>query len=198
MSNKKQIWLLRHAETEWSVNGRHTGRTDIPLTPAGEERAKVLQKRLADKSFGLVLVSPLDRAKQTCRLAGLLDQAEEEPNLMEWDYGDYEGVKTVDIRKDVPGWTIWSAPVPNGETPEDVAARARHVIDRAMAADGDVALFSHGHFLRVLAATYLELPPQDGRFFELTTGTMCILGFEHEYRTIKLWNQAADLVPQGD
>ena len=185
----KQIWLLRHAQTEWSENGRHTGsRSDIPLTAEGEEMARELKPVVSERPFGLVLVSPMLRTRRTAELAGLLDQAEEDPDLLEWDYGDYEGITTKEIRKTVPGWTIWNDTCPNGETGEDVAARARHVIDRALAVEGDVALFSHGHFSRVLAATWLHLAPDSGQFFKLDTGTLCIFGYEHEYRVIKTWN----------
>lgn len=188
--NKKQIWLLRHAQTEWSENGRHTGsRSDIPLTDEGEENARLMRPTVSGHSFGLVLTSPLQRARRTAELAGVLDQAEEEPNLLEWDYGDYEGITTEKIRETVPGWTIWTHPCPGGETGEQVAARARNVIDRALAADGDVALFSHGHYLRVFTATWLEQSPHHGADFALGTGTICILGFEHEYRTILRWNE---------
>ena len=188
--NKKQIWLLRHAQTEWSENGRHTGsRSDIPLTDQGEEMARLMKPAVSGHSFGLVLTSPLKRARRTAELAGVLDQAQEEPGLLEWDYGDYEGITTAKIRETVPNWTVWTHPCPGGETGEQVAARARSVIDRALAADGDVALFSHGHYLRVLCATWLQLAPHNGADFTLGTGTICILGFEHEYRTILRWNE---------
>ena len=137
----KQIWLLRHAQTEWSMNGRHTGsRSDIPLTEEGEASALLMKPVVSRHEFGLVLTSPLQRALRTAELAGMIDQAREDPDLLEWDYGDYEGVTTAEIRKDVPDWTIWSGTCPDGETGEDVAARARRVIDRALAADGDVGL----------------------------------------------------------
>ena len=139
--------------------------------------------------FGLVLVSPMNRTRRTAELAGLLDGAQEDPDLLEWDYGDYEGITTAQIREQDPGWTIWTHPCPNGETGEQVAARARNVIDRALAAEGDVALVSHGHYLRVLCATWLHLAPQHGAGFALSTGTVCLLGFEHEYRTILHWNE---------
>lgn len=187
---RKQIWLLRHAQTEWSVNGRHTGsRSDIPLTEDGEASALLMKPVVSRHQFGLVLTSPLQRARRTAELAGVLDQARDDSDLLEWDYGDYEGVTTPEIRRNVPDWTIWSGTCPNGETGEDVAARARRVIDRALAADGDVALFSHGHYLRVLAATWLQLAPEHGADFALGTGTISVLGFEHEYRTIHRWNE---------
>ena len=188
--HSKRIWLLRHAQTEWSLNGRHTGsRSDIPLTPEGEEKARDLEPIVSKIDFGLVLVSPMKRTLRTAELAGLLDRAEREPDLLEWDYGDYDGVTTQEIRKTDPGWTVWTHSCPNGETGEQVAARARNVIDRAIAAEGDVALISRGHYLRVLCATWLHLAPQHGADFNLSTGTVSLLGFEHEYRTILHWNE---------
>lgn len=188
--SKKQIWLLRHAATEWSKNGRHTGTSDIPLLPEGEATAKAMRPTVEAHTFSLCLSSPMQRARRTAELMGFGDRIEIDPNLTEWNYGHYEGVTTKEIRETVPDWTVWTAPCPNGETGEDVAARARRVIDRALASDGDVALFSHGHFLRVLAATWLELAPHGGQFFKLDTGTLCILSFEHEYRVLKTWNAA--------
>ena len=184
----KEIWLLRHAATEWSRNGRHTGSTDIPLLPEGEETARQMRPVVEAHAFELCLSSPMQRARRTAELVGLGDRIEIDPNLKEWDYGDYEGITTKEIRKTVPGWTIFDGTCPNGETGEDVAARARHVIDRALSVEGDVALFSHGHFSRVLAATWLHLAPDMGRCFKLDTGTLCIFGYEHEYRVIKTWN----------
>ena len=140
-----EIWIIRHGETEWSANGRHTGRTDIPLTPAGRRRAAELPRLLGGREFAMVLTSPLRRAADTCRLAGYGDAAQTCDDLMEWDYGAYEGRTTMDIRREVPGWTVWSAPVPEGETLEGVRQRAQCVIDRALQAPGDVVLFAHGH-----------------------------------------------------
>ena len=185
---KKQIWLLRHAATEWSKNGRHTGVTDLPLLPDGEDVARRLRPVVDAHHFDLVLCSPLQRARRTAELLGLGDAAVIDADLHEWNYGDYEGITTKVIRETVPGWTVWSHPCPNGETGAQVAARAQHVIDRALAATGDVALVAHGHSLRVLAATWLGLPPEDGRLFDLGTGTYSVLGFEHEYRTVIRWN----------
>jgi probable phosphoglycerate mutase len=138
-----ELWLIRHGETEWSRSGAHTGRTDLPLTEAGREEAATIARHLAGKRFALVLTSPLQRALETCRLAGYGDVAHREPNLLEWDYGDYEGLSTADIRKKVPGWNLWLEGFPRGETIEQVAARARAAIDRATLANGDVALFAH-------------------------------------------------------
>ena len=155
----KEIVLVRHGETEWAKLGRHTGRTDIPLTDDGRAQAELAGRRLAGRDFALVLTSPLGRAFDTCRLAGLAGVAERDDDLLEWDYGEYEGRRTVDIRVDRPGWTLWDDGVPGGETASEVAARVDRVIDRAVAADGDVALFAHGHVLRVLGARWLGIEP---------------------------------------
>jgi broad specificity phosphatase PhoE len=184
-----ELWLVRHGETEWSRSGAHTGRTDLPLTGAGREEAAAIARRLAGKRFALVLTSPLQRALETCRLAGYGDAAHIEPNLLEWDYGDYEGRTTADIRNEVPGWNLWIAGFPRGETIDQVAARARAAIDRAWLADGDVALFAHGHILRVLTACWLALPPACGRLFALSTASLSTLGYEREARVITRWNQ---------
>lgn len=188
-NGRHQIWLVRHGETEWSRSGAHTGRTDIPLTPAGEKSAVELGRCLAGKQFALVLTSPLQRALETCKLAGFGDVARIEPDLREWDYGAYEGRTSAEIQKEVPGWSIWTSPVPQGETIEQVAARARHVIDLAVTAAGDVLLFSHGHLLRILTARWLGLAPEDGRLFALQTATISILGYERETRVITQWNR---------
>lgn len=184
------LWLIRHGETEWSRVGAHTGRTDVPLTQAGKQRAAAIGRYLNGRQFHLVLTSPLKRAHETCRLAGYADAAQIEPDLQEWDYGLYEGRSTAEIREKNPDWTIWKSDVPQGESIDQVAARARLVIDRT-AAHGEVALFAHGHFLRILAACWLELPPQTGRLFALGTASVSILGFERETRVITLWNQTA-------
>jgi len=184
-----ELWLIRHGETEWSRSGAHTGRTDLPLTEAGREEAATIARHLAGKRFDLVLTSPLQRALETCRLAGYGDVAHREPNLLEWDYGDYEGRTTADIRKEAPGWNLWIAGFPRGETIDQVAARARSVIDRAILADGDVALFAHGHILRILTACWLALPPACARLFALSTASLSTLGYERETRVITRWNQ---------
>ena len=183
------IWLIRHGETEWSASGRHTGRTDIPLTPVGEQQARALGRHLGGRPFALVLTSPLGRARETCRLAGYGNGAEVTDDLREWDYGIYEGRTTAAVRTEQPGWTIWTTPVPEGESVEQVGARARRVIARADAAGGDVALFAHAHILRILAACWIGLPPIDGRLLALGTASISILGYERETRVIQVWNQ---------
>jgi probable phosphoglycerate mutase len=182
------LWLIRHGETEWSLSGAHTGLTDIPLTPAGEQKARAIRDKVAGVHFAMVLTSPLLRARRTCELAGFGDQAQIEPNLVEWNYGDYEGRTTADIRKERPGWYLFRDGVPNGETVEQVGARARRVIERALTANGDVALFAHGHILRILAACWLELPPENGKLLVLGTAGIGTLGFEHATRVIDRWN----------
>ena len=182
------LWLIRHGETEWSLSGQHTGMTDIPLTEAGEEKARGIPEKLAGIKFAMVLTSPLVRARRTCELAGLGDQAQLEPDLVEWNYGDYEGRRTIDIRQDRPGWYLFRDGAPGGETAEQVGERAHRVIKRALTAGGDVALFGHGHILRVLAACWLDLPPEDGKHLVLGTAGMAMLGFEHGTRVIERWN----------
>ena len=185
-----QIVLVRHGETEWSAAGLHTSRTDVPLTEEGRRQAGVVGACLRDWRFALVLTSPLQRAAETCRLAGLGDVAEIRPDLMEWDYGEYEGRTTHEIRTEWPGWTLWSDGVPGGEGAEHVAARADRIVAEARRAGGDVALFSHGHLLRVLAARWIGLPAQEGRSLALETATISVLGFERETPVIVRWNQA--------
>jgi len=187
----KKLFLIRHGETEWSLSGRHTSRTDIPLTEEGERRAALLHSVFENHPFGLVLTSPRARAVRTCELAGLLTRAATTDDLREWDYGDYEGLTTASIRQQNASWNLFQDGVPNGETAEDVAARARHVIDRALSVEGDIALFSHGHMLRVLAAVWLRLSPEDGERFYLETGTISVLGFERETRVVRMWNGRA-------
>jgi broad specificity phosphatase PhoE len=187
------LWLVRHGETEWSRSGQHTGTTDVPLTDAGRAQAQALGALLRDHEFVRVLSSPKSRALETCRLAGYGDVVEIDDDLLEWDYGDYEGRTTVDIREERPSWTLWDDGVPDGELPAQVAARARRVIDEAARADGDVALFAHGHVLRVLTATWLGLPPEAGRLFALGTATLSVLGHERETRVVRLWNRPVDM-----
>jgi probable phosphoglycerate mutase len=196
MADRHEIWLIRHGETEWSLSGRHTGRTDIPLTANGIRQAEALGRHLAGRRFALALTSPLGRAHETCRLAGYGDQAQATDDLLEWNYGIYEGRTTADVRLEQPGWSIWTTDIPEGETPEQVGARARRVIDRAVAAPGDVALFAHAHILRILTACWLGLAPRDGRLFALGTAAISILAYEHDTRVIRVWNQGWRLAPE--
>jgi broad specificity phosphatase PhoE len=187
--HRPHLTLVRHGDTEWSLSGRHTGWTDIPLVDSGRRQAKLLGRRLAGRSFAVVLSSPLSRALETCRLAGLGEAVTTDPDLREWNYGDLEGLTSDEIRRSMPGWTIWSGPVPAGETADEVGRRADRVIGRVMSADGDVAIFAHGHFLRVLAARWLGLPADHGALFELATATLSRLGWERERRVLELWNE---------
>jgi len=189
-----QLWLIRHGETAWSLSGQHTGRTDIPLTPRGVAQAEMLARRIAKKQFAMVLTSPLVRARETCRLAGHLAGARIDPDLTEWDYGSFEGRRTVDIEKEIPGWNIWTGALPGGETPEQVGARVDRVIARASGVDGDVALFAHGHLLRILAARWLTLPAVGGRYFALDTASLSVLGHERGLTVVRAWNESYDLV----
>ena len=179
-SSGPQIVLVRHGETEWSKNGKHTSFSDIPLTLEGERQAAALKGELSEWDFKLVMCSPRARAKRTCELAGFLDRAEITDDLAEWNYGDYEGITTKEIRQKDPKWTVFTSFTPGGETPDQVAERCDRVIERAKAINDDVVLFAHSHVLRVLIARWLELPPIEGRHFVLQTGTLNILSYEHE------------------
>jgi broad specificity phosphatase PhoE len=190
MRMPQEIWLIRHGETAWSLSGQHTSRTDLALTSDGERRAGALRGFLAGKNFSLVLSSPMKRALDTARLAGLV--AEICNDLREWDYGDYEGLTTAEIQKTVPGWTVWSGEIPNGETAGQLAERADRVIGRVEATAGDAALFSHGHFLRVLAARWIGLGAHGGASLALSTGTVSVLGYERATRVIRLWNRPVE------
>jgi probable phosphoglycerate mutase len=185
----QEVWLVRHAETEWSRSGRHTGRTDVPLTDEGRERARQLRQRLAGADFALVLVSPLERARETARLAGLGDPCQVREDLLEWDYGDYEGVTTPEIREQRPDWYLWRDGVPNGETADEVGARCDRVIEEILSVDGNVAIFAHGHILRALAARWVDEPVAFGGRLYLSTGSVGVLGFEREVQVIRLWNE---------
>ncbi|NUR89955.1 MAG: histidine phosphatase family protein [Nonomuraea sp.] len=188
-----EMLLLRHGATEWSKAGRHTGRTDLPLLPEGEDQARALAPLVKECAFDLVLTSPAQRARRTAELAGLTGY-EVDPDLWEWDYGGYEGITTPDIRKTRPGWYLWRDGVTPGdaehpgESAGQVGARADRVIERARRVEGRVALVAHGHFLRVLAARWLRLEPEDGRLLKLDTGTYSRLGFEHGEPVLVSWN----------
>ena len=183
-----RVWILRHGATAWSTAGRHTGRTDLPLLPEGARQAEGVRDVLDGRRFALVLVSPLQRARETCRIAGYAEESEVDDDLREWDYGDYEGMTTATICETVPGWTVWTHPCPGGESLTDVARRADRLIERARSVGGDVALFAHGHVLRVLTARWCQLDAVEGRRFPLDTGTVSVLGWEHEYPAILRWN----------
>jgi broad specificity phosphatase PhoE len=185
------VFALRHGETEWSLNGRHTGTTDIPLTDNGRRIARFLRSALRDRTFGLVLVSPLQRARETCELSGVVSDPIIEPDLVEWNYGKYEGLTPEKIHEQAPGWLIFRDGCPGGETPEEVGARADRVIARARASEGDVALFAHGHVLRVLVARWLGLPAGAGQHFLLDTGTLNVLDEYRGIPALKTWNAPA-------
>ena len=190
---RPDLWLVRHGETEWSASGRHTGRTDIPLTDEGIRQARALGRHLAGRSFALVLTSPLSRAADTCGLAGYGDVAQPSEDLLEWDYGQAEGRTTTEMRAQHPGWSVWTSGPPGGETVEEVGRRTERVIARALEASGAVALFAHAHVLRILAARWLGLPPDDGRLFALGPASLSVLGWEREARVISRWNDRSFL-----
>lgn len=184
-----ELWLVRHGETAWSRTGQHTGRTDLPLTEKGRDEARAAARLLDGAAFDHILVSPLVRARETCALAGFDSRARIEPNAMEWDYGDLNGLTRDEIKKiHGPDWTIWTGPVPHGETLQDVAHRAREVL--ASIPPGRTAIFAHGHFLRILTATYLGLPPLAARHFALSTARLSILGHDYGHPAILRWNSA--------
>ena len=186
--HEQKIYLVRHGETQWSLSGQHTGVSDIPLTENGRMAARLLQTVLAGESFALVLTSPLQRARETCELAGLGAQAVVEPELVEWKYGDYEGITTAQIRATRPGWSVFRDGCPGGETAEEVAARADRVLAKVRAAAGNVALFAHGHIFRVLAARWIDLPASYGEHFLLDTATLNVLGYYGDSPALKIWN----------
>jgi broad specificity phosphatase PhoE len=183
-----ELLLARHGETEWSANGRHTGRSDVPLTATGQREASGLAGPLAGRSFALVLTSPLRRAIETCELAGLGAQAQVRDDLGEWDYGDYEGLTTPEILQRRPDWSLWRDGGPNGEAAADVGARADQVIAEVRGIDGESIAFGHGHMLRVLGARWVNLPPADGGLLKLDTAALCALGYEHQLPAIARWN----------
>lgn len=184
---RHDVWLVRHGETEWAKLGRHTGRTDIPLTDVGRAEARDLAPALVGHAFALVLTSPLARAAETATLAGF-PNARTDPDLREWDYGVMEGRLTTDIRDEFPDWTIWDGPWPNGETIDHIAARCDRLVTELRAVEGDALLFAHGHVLRVLAARWVGMPPTAGRSLALDTATISRLGWERDTPVIELWN----------
>jgi probable phosphoglycerate mutase len=188
MTPDDRCLLIRHGETEWSRSGRHTGLTDLPLLPEGEAQAEALAPVLGHRVFALVLTSPLLRARQTCERAGLGGVAEVDPDLTEWDYGEYEGLTTTEIRRQRPGWDLFTDGVPGGESPEDVGRRADRVIARVRAVTGDVACFAHGHVLRVLAARWVGLGATGGASLTLSPASLSELGWERERPVVRLWN----------
>jgi probable phosphoglycerate mutase len=183
-----EIVVVRHGETEWSATGRHTSSTDLPLTEPGREKARALAPELAKRSFTLVLCSPLRRARETCELAGFGEVAELVPDLHEWDYGEYEGLTTPQIRETNPEWNLWRDGCPGGEQPAQVGARADRILERLRGADGDALVFAHGHILRVLAARWLDMEVAAGARFALDAGATSTLGFEHSTHVLRHWN----------
>jgi len=184
-----EVVLVRHGETEWTRTRQHTGKTDLPLDDDGRSQAELVGRALAGREFGLVLTSPLARARETCELAGYGDLAQARPDLAEWDYGDYEGLTTAEIRAERPDWSLWRDGVPGGESPEDVGRRADRVVAEVRAAGVDTLIFGHGHQLRVLAARWLGLAPADGRLLVLSTASISILGYERETAALLRWNE---------
>ncbi len=182
------IVVIRHGETEWSLAGRHTSRTDLPVTEAGRRRAAALAGRLTGWSFSLVLTSPMRRAIETCRLAGLGAGAQICEDLREWDYGDYEGLTTAQIRERNPDWWLWRDGCPGGESPEQVGARADRALERLRASDGDAVAFAHGHILRVVASRWIGMAPAAGARFALNAGAISVLGYERETEVLQRWN----------
>jgi len=185
---KLNLFAIRHGETAWSLSGQHTGTTNIPLTESGRRLAERMRPVLAKNAFALVLCSPMQRARETCQLAGLGDPAVIDDDLVEWNYGEYEGLTPKQIHETAQGWLIFRDGCPGGESPEQVGARADRVIARARATDGDVALFAHGHVLRVLAARWIGLPAASGQHFLLDTGTLCVLGYYRDIPAVRVWN----------
>jgi probable phosphoglycerate mutase len=189
----REIVLVRHGETLWSKAGRHTGRTDVPLTDEGRSQAACVGRALARLIFDRVYASPLSRARETCVLAGLGAQMVSRKELVERDYGGVDGLTTAEMRARIPGWSVWTTPLPGGESAEAVGDRCDLIIAELRAAGGRSALFGHGHCLRVLAARWLDLPALDGRLFELTAAAICLLGYEHDQAVIRLWNSTQHL-----
>jgi broad specificity phosphatase PhoE len=191
-AGRHEVVLVRHGETDWSRTGKHTSRTEIDLTDAGRAEAAALAPYLSARRFARVLVSPRHRSLETARCAGF-DHAQVSPDLSEWDYGEYEARTTNEIRREVPGWTVWTHPSPGGETIDEVTARVDRVIARARNVDGDVLIFGHGHSLRVLGARWCALPPHDGRALGLDPASVSVLGYERETPVLRQWNWSATI-----
>ena len=187
------VVLVRHGETEWTLSGQHTGRTDIPLTERGRKQARLLAPLFSTADFALVLSSPLQRARETCELAGLGARMEIEPDLMEWDYGEYEGITSKEIKRTAPNWMVFTDGCPGGETPEQVGARVDRLIHRIRPVAGRVAIFAHGHLLRVFAARWIGFPPSAGQHFLLDTSTVGVLGYYQGVPAVKRWNAPVTL-----
>jgi probable phosphoglycerate mutase len=192
--NRVTIFAIRHGETTWSLTGQHTGLTDIPLTENGRQAASRLRPILSDQEFSCVLVSPLRRARETCRLSGLEDKAIIDPDLIEWNYGQYEGLTASQIQQTNPDWMIFRDGCPGGETPQQVGIRVERIIARARSVGGKVALFAHGHVLRVLAVRWIGLRVEEGQHFLLNTGTVSVLAYYQDAPAIGLWNASPDLL----
>jgi broad specificity phosphatase PhoE len=189
MARKDQkVYLLRHGETEWSLTGQHTGITDLPLTENGRLAARLLKSVLAGETFALILTSPLKRARETCELAGFGERAKVDQDLVEWNYGEYEGLTTKQIHLTRPGWSVFRDGCPGGEAPDQVALRADRVLGKVRGTDGNVALFAHGHIFRVFAARWINLPASYGEHFLLDTATLNVLGYYHDSPALKIWN----------
>lgn len=192
VAQEGEVYLVRHGETEWSLSGRHTGSTDLPLTENGRTEARLLEPLLSAIEFALVLSSPMQRARNTCELAGLGTNMQLDPDLMEWNYGEYEGLTSEQIRRVAPGWMVFEDGCPGGESPDQVGARLDRLIARVRAVEGRVALFAHGHLFRVLAARWIGLPPTHGRHFLLDTSTLSVLGYYQGVPALKRWNDVID------
>jgi broad specificity phosphatase PhoE len=193
VTSQPRLFLVRHGETDWSASGRHTGWTDVPLNDTGRRQAAALATWLAGRRFARVVSSPLSRALETCRIAGLGADAVVDPDLREWNYGVFEGRTSDQIRAEIPGWTIWTTAVEGGESIDQVGRRLDRVLAGLAEIDGDVVVFGHGHALRIMTARWLGLEPAAGALFELSTATISRLGWERERRVIELWNEAAHL-----
>jgi broad specificity phosphatase PhoE len=196
--HRQRVFLVRHGETEWALQGRHTGRSDVPLNERGRRQAAALAGSLAGTAFAKVLVSPLQRALETCRLAGFGEVASVRDDLAEWDYGEYEGATTPEILAGRPGWILWDDGVPGGETVEDVGRRVDRVIAEVRSTPGDVAIFAHGHALRILAARWVDLAPKGGQRLALDPGCICVLGCEHTWAVIASWNETPTNADEED